>query len=568
MRRIAVASLLLALFTAGTLPVHAVRSVFPTVPQVPIVRPPTPPKIPGPPVLQPPVTLPGPLPPSITPRQPSLEAGSDDDVMRRIQQAHRFAKLQGAVAGLPTFHCKDYDSDDGYWVRPRCGTILLFSSGAEPRWIRDSELAFYQPQDVGDTLRAVNDWAAARGLAAVPLFGTQWREINGRREKWIEVLVLKIGPTEFRDVVKTELGRSRFEDWFGRFRDAFQYASTKRYVTGVPTGHQAMASGRVVYGTQLLTSETATWMDAPGIVYGIPDRYVGPTTTPVRFRVWLARNRLTNGVWDCGPGTGAFGHWCGKAWDPAAQAGAVITSVTNEMTETLELRYREVGQDGRAIERGPVTVQGYQPTDDFDGAALDGLIVARIFDSTPPETLSVEVEYVNPPDGTTYGSPTPPPGPLTSVLPGVKYHLVNAAYLALTVDQNLCGSGARVIAAPATADSSQEWTFWPTGRGTYTIRSVSNRRVLDVEGSSRIDGAAIQVFERLPDLTSQEFEVEYAGEQWFRIVAVHSGKALGIAGDGRTSAPVEQRQWQRNLQQKWRLETTLRADPGFRVTCR
>ena len=91
--------------------------------------------------------------------------------------------------------------------------------------------------------------------------------------------------------------------------------------------------------------------------------------------------------------------------------------------------------------------------------------------------------------------------------------------------------------------------------GTYVIKSaINNNYVVDVENSSKISGANVQIYSYNRG-EQQRFNVKYLGEGYYEIEAVHSGKVLDVANAGKT-AGTNVWQCNRNNQdaQKWIIQ--------------
>src|SRR5262245_11722380 len=104
---------------------------------------------------------------------PELFALEAQSFQTQMTAAHNLAVSQGYVTGFPTFDCSA--RIDGGWMRTTCGTIMLTSVAAKYQLVKAFELGNPLPGDAGALLRAVNDFAASRGMAGFPTFGTSWQ---------------------------------------------------------------------------------------------------------------------------------------------------------------------------------------------------------------------------------------------------------------------------------------------------------------------------------------------------------------------------------------------------------
>ena len=91
--------------------------------------------------------------------------------------------------------------------------------------------------------------------------------------------------------------------------------------------------------------------------------------------------------------------------------------------------------------------------------------------------------------------------------------------------------------------------------GTYIIRTVINTKYgLDVSQASAKNEANIQLFEYVKE-NQQKFNIEYIGEGYYKITALHSGKVLDVAGAGKTAGTnVWQYEINNSDAQKWLIK--------------
>ena len=90
--------------------------------------------------------------------------------------------------------------------------------------------------------------------------------------------------------------------------------------------------------------------------------------------------------------------------------------------------------------------------------------------------------------------------------------------------------------------------------GIYKIKVSSNENLgLDVESSSKLDGANIQIWGSSQLIAkNQRFEVKYNEEGYYTIKAIHSGKVLDVAGAGMTNGTnVQQYEVNGTESQQW-----------------
>jgi hypothetical protein len=496
----------------------------------------------------------------------------DRDVMTRVQQAQTFARRNGITAAYPNFYCKNYE--DGNWTRPRCGTILLNAVGSEVRWVPDFELGYHAPGSAGDMFRVLNDWAVARGFqGALPLFRQDARAAGAGTVNWYEAVIFRPAAAEFRDVLRSQLGGGPFEDWPRRFRDAYQYAVRNGFVAAFPTGHQADYGNGVVYGTQLLSSRVAAWLDAPSIVYGVSDTYHQPLPAPTSVSITLGRHNLKTNV--CADNADQS-FFCATLQGNIG-ARETIKSLTNRTPYGMDFYYNEPDAQGFLQGFvGPVYLAAGALTHEFDELASGGLLTARLRQSATNlgETLgSIAVSLIDTKAVEDAGSATPypagaRPNPLTF------YRIVSASplpSLVLDVEANSCATGARIIAWEANGGANQSFYFEAIARGTYRIRSKASLKFLDF-GALSSKAVQLHQWERIDAPPQQEFRIEPVGDGYVKIVASGSDNVVDVTGRSTAwGTPIQLWPWlgngAENWQQKWRLEPTFELPWFFSTSC-
>ena len=92
--------------------------------------------------------------------------------------------------------------------------------------------------------------------------------------------------------------------------------------------------------------------------------------------------------------------------------------------------------------------------------------------------------------------------------------------------------------------------------GTYEIfTGVSNTKVVNVQGSSKNNGANINIYER-ENKNSQKFKVKLNQDGTYTFIALHSNKVLDVVGAGRKNGTnVDQYASNGTNAQKWYLES-------------
>lgn len=91
--------------------------------------------------------------------------------------------------------------------------------------------------------------------------------------------------------------------------------------------------------------------------------------------------------------------------------------------------------------------------------------------------------------------------------------------------------------------------------GIYTLspKCAAGSR-LDVSGRSQSNGANVQIWSESKSSTNQMFQITYLYNGFYKITAVHSGKALDVAnGSSASKANVQQYTWNGTAAQQWQL---------------
>lgn len=91
--------------------------------------------------------------------------------------------------------------------------------------------------------------------------------------------------------------------------------------------------------------------------------------------------------------------------------------------------------------------------------------------------------------------------------------------------------------------------------GVYTLspKCATGSR-LDVSNSSQANGGNVQIWSESKSSTNQMFQITYLQNGFYKITAVHSGKALDVAnGSSASKANVQQYTWNGTAAQQWQL---------------
>ena len=135
--------------------------------------------------------------------------------------------------------------------------------------------------------------------------------------------------------------------------------------------------------------------------------------------------------------------------------------------------------------------------------------------------------------------------------------------LNLDVNKEENRNGVNIQVYENTGSKSQKFSFVPIDEekkyitdGVYSIRSgISGTMNLDVLGGEKTDGANVGIW-RANDTAQQRFEVMYLENGYYRIRAIHSGKALDVYAAGRKSGTnVDQYDWNGTDAQKWYINS-------------
>ncbi|WP_373501932.1 RICIN domain-containing protein [Desulfococcus sp.] len=141
--------------------------------------------------------------------------------------------------------------------------------------------------------------------------------------------------------------------------------------------------------------------------------------------------------------------------------------------------------------------------------------------------------------------------------------------LALQVDGAEAVDLANIGAAGVNGGVGQCWRFRPERfRKSFAIVSLKSGRVADVAGYSRKNGANVQLFRDFGS-RNQRWRLVPAGEDRFRILAVHSGKCLTVQSGGKPDrANVHQFVCGSGSGQTWRIQPYPHSDTAYRIVSR
>jgi hypothetical protein len=202
---------------------------------------------------------------------PAVQLGQATTPEARFRAVNDWAAAHGYISGFPNFFEAHYEDE--------FGTILLKAGAADWRDIPASELG--NPTSPEARVRAVNDWASARGyVGAFPNF----HQADYGHGLVYGVLLIKRQAGDWRDIPAAELNYPA--DFAARFRAVNDWAAAHGYLSGFPNFHEANYGQGVVYGAVLLKRETADWRDLRGSELG------NPSGSEARFR---AVNDWANG---------------------------------------------------------------------------------------------------------------------------------------------------------------------------------------------------------------------------------------------------------------------------------
>src|SRR6266481_6142658 len=225
---------------------------------------------------------------------------------RRFREVQRYADVHGFFGGFPNFHEADYGDGVVY------GTIFLRDTEAEWRDVPRSEYQIFHIEDVPGLFRAANDYAGRAGFPAA--FPNCEQADHGQGVVYGTIL-MKPGTTEWRDVLRSDLGNPRIDDVPAMMRAANDYSARNGFAAGFPTFHQADHGQGVVYGIVLLNPGVSTWRDIPADLLA---KYSAP---PRRWAILLcnlndrppsatSRDRYVQFFTESGAGLGtAFDYW-------------------------------------------------------------------------------------------------------------------------------------------------------------------------------------------------------------------------------------------------------------------
>lgn len=183
----------------------------------------------------------------------------------RFRQVNRYSAVHGFAAGFPNFHEADHGQGVVY------GTQLLRTAAVE--W-RDVPRAVYGNANIDDVpalFRAANDYAGDNGFeAGFPTF--EQGIANGSVVYGTNLI--RPGITEFRDVLRADLGSPNLSDVPAMMRAADDYAGANGFPAAFPTFHQANHGAGVVYGLIVFKPGMVAWRDIPATFLR---RYTRPT---------------------------------------------------------------------------------------------------------------------------------------------------------------------------------------------------------------------------------------------------------------------------------------------------
>jgi hypothetical protein len=225
---------------------------------------------------------------------------------RRFREVQRYADVYGFFAGFPNFHEADYGDGVVY------GTILLRDTEAEWRDVLRSDLGDPPIDDVPALFRAVDAYAAQQGYPAA--FPNCEQGDHGQGVVYGTIL-MKPGTTEWRDVLRSELGDPDINDVPAMMRAANDYSAREGFAAGFPTFNQADHGAGVVYGIVLLKPGVSTWRDVPAdllAMYSAPLRrwailLCNLNDMPPRV---TSRDRYVQFFTEAGAGTeSAYDYW-------------------------------------------------------------------------------------------------------------------------------------------------------------------------------------------------------------------------------------------------------------------
>jgi len=256
---------------------------------------------------------------------------------RRFREVQRYADVYGFFAGFPNFHEADYGDGVVY------GTILLRDTEAEWRDALRSDLGDPHIDDVPALFRAVDAYAAQHGYPAA--FPNCEQADHGQGVVYGTIL-MKPGTTEWRDVLRSELGDPDINDVPAMMRAANDYSAREGFAAGFPTFNQADHGAGVVYGIVLLKPGVSTWRDVPADLLGM---YSAP---PRRWAILCcnlndlppaatSRDRYVQFFTEAGAGTGsAYDYWHDMSYGTGGLGGTEVFGffqIPHSSTELLAI---------------------------------------------------------------------------------------------------------------------------------------------------------------------------------------------------------------------------------------
>ncbi len=240
---------------------------------------------------------------------------------RRFREVQRYADVHGFFAGFPNFHEADYGDGVVY------GTILLRDTEAEWRDVPRSEYNIFHIEDVPGLFRAADAYAGQQGYPAA--FPNCEQADHGQGVVYGTIL-MKSGTTEWRDVLRSDLGDPDINDVPAMMRAANDYSAREGFAAGFPTFNQADHGAGVVYGIVLLKPGISTWRDVPADLLAL---YSAP---PRRWAILLcnlkdlppaatSRDRYDQFFTEAGAGTeSAYDYWRDMSYGVGGLGGTAV----------------------------------------------------------------------------------------------------------------------------------------------------------------------------------------------------------------------------------------------------
>jgi mannan endo-1,4-beta-mannosidase len=115
-------------------------------------------------------------------------------------------------------------------------------------------------------------------------------------------------------------------------------------------------------------------------------------------------------------------------------------------------------------------------------------------------------------------------------------------------------NGALIQQNSSANTNNQRWKLVDGGSGTYKFVAVHSGKALEVNGSSTVEGASVVQWDLLTN-QSQRWNIVSVGSGYYKIENVNSGKALGVDAGRRTNGtPVKQFSYTGATSQQWKIE--------------